>query len=306
MKNLIEMAPLEIETIPRYAEILGFSVSHPQVAVIDLAEMPEDRLGTKRLGFYCVLLKEHYNGVLDYGRGRYNYSAGTMLFISPGQTIGISIEPGVRAPKGYLLMFHPDFIVNTSLGQRMKDYFFFSYDSNEALLMSEDERGVMRRHFGAIMDELATGYDRFTKEIVASSIETILNYCLRFYDRQFLSRKVEKRNILSRLDAILEDYYAKDRNADAGIPSVRYCASRIPLSPNYFGDLVKKESGKSAQEYIHAFIVNKAKTHLLSTAMNISEVAYHLGFVYPHHFSRLFKRVAGCSPHEYILQNKDR
>lgn len=298
------MNALEIETIQRYAELLGFKISHPLVSVIDLAEMPEDRLGSKRFGFYCVLLKEHYNGIVDYGRGRYNYTAGTMLFVSPGQSIGVSIEPGTDSPKGYLLMFHPDFIVNTALGRRMKDYFFFSYDSNEALLMSEDERAVMRRLFESINLELTTAVDPYSRDIVTSIIETMLNYCLRFYDRQFVARKTDKKNILSRLDAILEDYYAKDRASEAGIPSVRFCASKIRLSPNYFGDLVKKETGRSAVEYIHAYIVNKAKIHLLSTSMNISEVAYHLGFTYPHHFSRLFKRVTGYSPHEYIKKNE--
>lgn len=296
------MDAIQIDTIPQYAELLGFKSLHPLVTVIDLADMPEDRLGTKRFGFYCVLLKEHYNGTLNYGRGKYNYQAGTILFISPGQSIGVNIEAGPKNPQGYLLMFHPDFIIDTTLRQKMNDFFFFSYDSNEALITTEEERQTLRYIFDCIRRELMSGSDAYTKAIVASSIETLLCYCLRFYDRQFASRRIDKKNILSRLDAILEDYYAKDKGIEEGIPSVRFCASCLHISPNYFGDLIKKEAGKSAQEYIHAFIVDKAKIHLLSTTMSISEVAYHLGFKYPHHFSRLFKKISGHTPSEYREQ----
>lgn len=296
------MDAIQIDTIPQYAELLGFKSLHPLVTVIDLADMPEDRLGTKRFGFYCVLLKEHYNGTLNYGRGKYNYQDGTMLFISPGQSIGVNIEAGPKNPQGYLLMFHPDFIIDTTLRQKMNDFFFFSYDSNEALITTEEERQTLRYIFDCIRRELMSGSDAYTKAIVASSIETLLCYCLRFYDRQFASRRIDKKNILSRLDAILEDYYAKDKGIEEGIPSVRFCALCLHISPNYFGDLIKKEAGKSAQEYIHTFIVNKAKIHLLSTTMSISEVAYHLGFRYPHHFSRLFKKISGYTPSEYREQ----
>lgn len=293
------MDAIQIDTIPQYAELLGFESLHPLVTVIDLADMPEDRLGSKRFGFYCVLLKEHYNGTLNYGRGKYNYKDGTMLFISPGQSIGVNIEAGKKHPKGYLLMFHPDFIVDTTLGLKMSDFFFFSYDSNEALITTEEERKTIRSIFDSIRHELIGGSDTYTKGIVASLIETMLFYCLRFYDRQFASRRINKNNIVSRLDAVLEDYYSKEKGIEDGIPSVRFCASCINLSPNYFGDLIKKETGKSAQEYIHAYIVNKAKIHLLSTTMSVSEVAYHLGFKYPHHFSRLFKKISGQTPSEY-------
>lgn len=293
------MDAMQIDTIPQYAKLLGFESLHPLVTVIDLADMPEDRLGTKRFGFYCVMLKEHYNGILNYGRGKYNYKDGTMLFTSPGQSIGVNIEAGTKNPQGYLLMFHPDFIVDTTLGLKMNDFFFFSYDSNEALITTEEERITIRSIFKSIRHELMSGSDAYTKGIITSSIDTLLCYCLRFYDRQFASRKHDKKNIQSRLDAILEDFFAKDKGIEDGIPSVRFCASCLHLSPNYFGDRIKKETGRSAQEYIHDFIVNKAKAHLISTSMSISEIAYHLGFNYPHHFTRLFKRKSGHTPSEY-------
>lgn len=291
----------ELDTIPEYADLLGFQAQSPLVTVNDLAEMPADMIGRKRFGFYCVMLKEHYNGKVSYGRGHYEYQAGTMIFTSPGQVIGIDIEGEDNHSKGYLLMFHPDFLYGTSLSQSMKEYFFFAYDINEALQMSESEKEIVQRLFRSIRGELSSSGDKHTRSIVTSYIETLLNYCLRFYDRQFASRKTDNTNIISRLEMVLEEYYAKEKAVDLGLPSVKYCARYVNLSPNYFGDLIKKETGKSAQHYIHSYIVNKAKTHLISTSMNVSEVAFHLGFRYPHHLSRLFKRLTGHTPNEYKL-----
>ncbi len=291
----------KLDTIPEYAALLGFQAQNPLVTVNDLAEMPPDMIGRKRFGFYCVMLKEHYNGKVSYGRGHYEYQAGTMIFTSPGQVIGIDIEGEDNHSKGYLLMFHPDFLYGTSLAESMKDYFFFAYDINEALQMLETEKEIVQRLFDSIRSELNSSADKHTRRIVASYIDTLLNYCLRFYDRQFVSRKTDYTNIVSRLEMVLDKYYAKERAVDLGLPSVQYCAQCVYLSPNYFGDLIKKETGKSAQHYIHSYIVNRAKTHLISTSMSISEVAFHLGFRYPHHFSRLFKRITGHTPNEYKL-----
>lgn len=296
--------PVKFDTITEYAESLGFQPQHPLVTVNDLAEMPADRIGRKRFGFYCVLLKEHYNGKLTYGRGEYEYQAGTMLFTSPGQVIGIDIEGDDNHSKGYFLMFHPDFLYDTSLIQRMRHYFFFAYDVNGALQMSESEKEIVVNLFRCIRAELDSPADKHTPSITASYIETLLNYCLRFYDRQFASRKTDNTNIISRLEMVLDEYYAKEKAVDSGLPSVHYCARCVNLSPNYFGDLIKKETGKTAQNYIHTYIVNKAKRHLISTSMNISEVAFHLGFQYPHHFSRIFKRLTGQTPNEYRMNHK--
>lgn len=290
---------VKLDTISDYGRLLGFQVLNPLVTVIDLSEMPTDMIGRKRFGFYCVLLKDHYNGKLSYGRGQYEYQAGTMIFTSPGQVIGIDIEGEDNHSTGYFLMFHPDFIIDTPLAQCMKDFFFFAYGVNEALEMSENEKDIVQQLFRSIRDELNSATDKRTRCIVASYIETLLNHCLRFYDRQFVSRKTDNTNIISRFEMVLDEYYATDQAAEMGIPSVRYCAERVNLSPNYFGDMVRKETGKSAQQYIHAYVLDKAKKHLVSTSMNISEVAYHLGFRYPHHFSRLFKRLTGLTPIEY-------
>lgn len=293
------MVPIQIYSIAEYAALLGFKEQHPLVTVIDLAKMPPDNIGMKRFGFYCVLLKEYYNGKISYGRGHYEYKAGTMIFTAPGQSIGIDIDVENNHPKGYLLMVHPDFLTGTALYRTINDYFFFAYDANEALQMTNTEKETILRLFRSIEEELAASDDRHTRNIVASYIETILNYCLRFYDRQFACKKTDDTNIISRLRMVLDEYYAKDDATAPGLPSVSYCARQVNLSPNYFGDLVKKETGHSAQHYIHTFIINKAKLHLTSTSMNVSEVAYHLGFHYPHHFSRLFKQLTGKTPREY-------
>lgn len=165
--------------------------------------------------------------------------------------------------------------------------------------MSESEKNTIIGLFRSIGEELGSAEDKHTRQIVASYIETMLNYCLRFYERQFSSKKTDITNIISRLEMVLDEYYAKEMPVEIGLPTVQYCARCVNLSPNYFGDLVKKETGESAQHYIHSYIVDKAKSHLISTSMNISEIAYHLGFRYPHHFSRLFKSITGISPNEY-------
>lgn len=293
------MDTVKLDTIGEYASLLGFQALSPLVTVTDLAVMPPDTIGRKRFGFYCVMLKDHYNGKVSYGRGQYEYTTGTMIFTSPGQVIGVDIEEEADNPKGYLLMFHPDFLNGTSLGLTIKNYFFFAYDINEALQMSESEKETVNHLFLSLMEELKAAPDKHTRRIVASYIETLLNYCLRFYVRQFASRKTDNTNIISRLERVLDEYYLKEKAVDSGLPSVRYCARCVSLSANYFGDLIKKETGGSAQRYIHSYIINKAKSHLTATSMTISEVAYHLGFRYPHHFSRLFKRLSGQTPNEY-------
>lgn len=299
------MDTVRFDTITQYGQRLGFRPQHPLIAVFDLADMPPDTIGRKRFGFYCVLLKEHYNGKISYGRGMYHYQGDTLIFTSPGQVIGIDMEDVANRSKGMFMMIHPDYLIGTSLAQHINDYFFFAYDVNEALQMSPDEKERIVCLFDSIKEELTTPADRHSRSIVTSYLETMLSYCLRFYDRQFSERKTDGTNIISRLEMVLEQYYTTNEAA-AGLPSVAYCAGRLNLSPNYFGDLVKRETGKSARDYIHSFIIAKAKLHLAATSMTIREVAYHLGFRYPHHFSRLFKRHTTLTPNEYkqaLLKN---
>lgn len=274
------------------------------VNVTYLSELSYISHGRKTFGFYCVFFNEMEHGPVKYEKGTYGYKEGSMLFVAPGQTIGVDDNGLSENPEGIILMFHPDFIIGTSLGRRMKEFTFFSYDSNEALYMSEDEERIVRNCFSMIKSELNSVSDCHTKQIVCCEIETLFSYCTRFYDRQFAERKAENNSIISKLDVILETYYSSNNPLNNGVPTVQYCAKEVCLSPNYLGDLVKKETGKTAQEYIHSFIVGKAKFHILETTMTISEIVYHLGFRYPHHLTRIFKKITGITPNQFKTNNR--
>jgi len=289
-----------LNSIDEYNRLLGTPTQHPLVSVADFSTLKEIKHFRKEFGFYCVFYKELECGTLKYGRSVYDYQAGTLVFIAPGQSIGVDDGGITTAPKGMALMFHPDLLYGTPLARRMKDYTFFSYESNEALHMSDREKVIILNCFHEIMEELDHAIDKHTKQIVASNIETLLNHCVRFYERQFITREVSNRSQLSRLHKLLVDYYESTKHEE-GIPTVQYCASELCLSPNYFGDLIKRETGRTDQEYIHGFIVDRAKQMLAEGEMNVSEVAYEIGFKYPHHFTRLFKKVTGMTPNEFKI-----
>jgi AraC-like DNA-binding protein len=254
-------------------------------------------------GFYSIFLKEAKCGDLRYGCNYYDYQEGTMVFISPGQVVGIGSKPGSPQPKGFGLIFHPDIIRGTSLGHNIKEYSFFSYESNEALHISEKERQVVMDCFEKIESELNQSVDKHSKRIIADNIELLLNYCLRFYDRQFITRSNVNKDILVRFENLLDDYLKSEIVKTAGLPTVGFCADQLHLSPNYFGDLIKKETGKSAQELIQFKIVEIAKERVLDTSKSFSEIAYELGFKHPQHFSRMFKNGTGQTPNEYRSMN---
>jgi AraC-like DNA-binding protein len=238
-------------------------------------------------------------GELKYGRGHYDYQEGTLVFIAPGQVL--AVQKGVKTfePKGWALLFHPELIKGTNLGKHIHDYSFFSYDVNEALHLSEKERQIVLDCFGKIEYELHQSIDKHSKTLIASNIELFLNYCTRFYDRQFITRDNANKGILEKFEELLNGYFSSDKPNNIGLPSVGYCADALNLSPNYFGDLVKKETGKSAQEYIQAKIIDVAKERMFDLHKSVSEIAYDLGFKYPQHFTRLFKQRVGISPNEY-------
>ena len=290
---------IKLPTVQDYNKLLGVETMHPLVSVVDFSQLETVRHCRKNYGFFCVFYKELECGTLMYGRSKYDYQEGTLVFIAPGQVAGINDNGVVRNPKGWVLMFHPDLLYGTPLARRIKEYTFFSYDSNEALHMSERERQIILNCFRDIKDELEHAIDKHSKQIVAANIEVMLNHCVRFYDRQFVTREVTNRSLLSRFEELMHTYFRSDRPQEIGLPSVQYCASELHLSPNYFGDLIKKETGKSAQEYIQLTIVEHAKEMLVGSDKSVSEIAYDLGFKYPHHLSRLFKKVAGMPPNEY-------
>jgi len=256
-----------------------------------------------RYGFYSVFLKEVKCGDLHYGKNYYDYQEGTMVFTGPGQVVGVESNGEYVQPKGWALLFHPDLIRGTSLGRNIKKYTFFSYEVYEALHLSEQERHIVTDCLRNIQLELQRGVDKHSKTLIVSNIELLLNYCVRFYDRQFITRENVNKDTLSKFEKIMNDYFQSDKPQDIGLPSVQYCADQLHLSANYLGDLIKKETGKSAQEQIQLYLIDMAKEKVLDTSRSISEIAYELGFKYPQHFTRLFKKCVGTSPNEYRMQN---
>jgi AraC-like DNA-binding protein len=274
---------------------------HPLINVIDLSEVKPMPRARKSYGFYYIILKDTLCGDIRYGQSHYDYQEGTLVFLAPGQVAGDDDNGKTVQWKGWGLCFHPDLLHGTALGQKMKDYTFFAYEANESLHMSERERQIILNCFYEIREELKHSIDKHSKSIIAANLEVFLNHCSRFYDRQFITREDVNKVMLSRFEQELSNWFESDKPQTAGLPSVQYFADQQHLSANYFGDLIKKETGKSAREYIQLKIIDKAKDRLCHPEKSVSEIAYELGFKYPHHFSRMFKNVAGCSPTDYRM-----
>lgn len=291
---------ISFETIQEYNDFLGVETLHPLVNSIDFSDVEKEfRHSRKRYGFYFIFLKDVKCGDLIYGRHKYDYQEGTLVFIAPGQVAGKDDTGEIFKMKGWGLYFHSDLLRGTLLGQQMKDYSFFSYDANESLHMSERERNIIIDCFREIREELKHSIDKHSKSIVTANIEVFLNHCMRFYDRQFVTRDNVNKDVLSRFEQLLDHYFESDNPLKIGLPSVQYFADQLYLSANYFGDLVKKETGKAAQEHIQLKVIEMAKDKLYNRQKTVNEIAYELGFKYPHHFSRMFKKIVGYSPTDY-------
>lgn len=293
---------LNFDSIKEYNDFMGIETLHPLVSSIDFSAVKKEfRHIKKRYGFYFIFLKDVKCGDLMYGRHTYDYQEGTLVFIGPGQIAGKNDTGETFKMQGWGLCFHPDLLRGTPLGQKINEYTFFSYESNESLHMSGRERHIIVNCFQEIRNELTHPIDKHSKSIITANIEVFLNHCLRFYDRQFITRENANKDILSIYERLLNGYFESDKPQTIGLPSVQYFADELHLSANYFGYLIKKETGKSAQEYIQIKLIEKAKDKLYDTDKSVSEVAYELGFKYPHHFSRMFKKIVGCSPTDYRL-----
>lgn len=289
---------LKFDTIGQYNAFNKNVTLHPLVSVVDLSKAAPRQLRRMSYGFYTVFLKEIKCGDLRYGCNNYDYEEGTLIFLAPGQVIG-SNGADYYQPQGLALVFHPDLIHGTSLGRHMRDYTFFSYAVNEALHLSERERQIILDCFSKIKFELEHGVDKHSKKLLVTNIELFLNYCVRFYDRQFVTRENSVKGILERFETLLNDFFSSDKPHTVGLPSVAWCAGELNLSPNYFGDLIRKETGKSAHEFIHFKLIDVAKERIHDPNKSVSEIAYALGFKYPQHFTRVFKQHVGMSPLEY-------
>lgn len=293
----------QLGSIAQFNSERGQETLHPLVTVLDQSKSKQIKPERFMSSLYLIFLKDTKCAEIKYGRSHYDYQDDTIIFIAPGQLAGIEDDNDLVQPNGWALAFHPDLIKGTALGRQIKKYTFFSYEANEALHPSEREKQMVLESFHKIKYELEHAIDKHSRALIVSNIELLLNYCIRFYDRQFITRDHVNRDILVRLEALVDDYFQSDKPQTFGLPSVAYFAGQFNLSSNYFGDLIKKETGRSAHDYILEKLIEVAKIRVYDTSKTIGEIAYEMGFKYPAHFTRLFKQKVGQSPNEYRLLN---
>ena len=279
---------------------------HPLVAVLDFSKVSERVEENARIiaDFYSIMFKNYCGNNIKYGRKAIDFQDGNLICMAPNQAIEIDNEIEQKENMlGWGLFFHPDLIRATSLHEKMKDYSFFDYDVSEALHLSEKEKNILYDCVRQIQTELQENIDVHSQHIIVSTIELLLNYCARFYGRQMITRGQTNKSIVSQVAQILKKYFADSKINAQGLPTVKYLADSVHLSPSYLSDLLKKETGKNAQEHIHFYLIEEAKHHLLHTDKNINEIAYQLGFEYPQYFNKLFKQKTGKTPLEYRSLN---
>lgn len=286
--------------------LAGATVKHPLVAVVDFSEYYEQfNSGMKiTLGFYSVMYKNFCPNKMKYGQKPYDFDDGSLVCMAPRQVISLDEPIKKKADiKGWGVFFHPDLIRGTSLAKSIKGYSFFSYDTHEALHLSDKEKQILNDIVQKIHSELSENIDKHSQTLIVSNIELLLNYCTRYYDRQFITRKTANSDILAKVEAILTEYFKQTKLDDKGLPTVKYLADQVHLSPNYLSDLLKRETGMNAQDCIHYHVIEEAKILLLSSDKTVGELAFSLGFEYPQYFSRLFKSKTGLTPLEYRSMN---
>ncbi len=291
------------ETIDSFNKEFGMETLHPLVHIAEMGKSPKVQVeGSHCFNFYSVYLKDSPCGKIMYGRNYYDYQDGTLLFLAPMQVVKVE-DPTDGTEEGWVLMFHPDLLRGTQLGQNLKRYTYFQYDVNEALHLSRQERETVLGCFRNIAAELRHAIDSNSKDLIVSNLELFLNYCKRFYERQFITRSQVNTDMLSRFERILDNYFRSGLLQKQGFPTVRYCAETMNMSVNYLSDLLRKDTGMSAIEHIQQHLVEVAKEKLSTSEKSVSEIAYELGFEYPQYFSRLFKKKTGVSPNEYRSAN---
>ena len=279
---------------------------HPLVAVVDFSKSDEYiEEGTRiTCDFYMVMFKNYCANEMRYGRKAYDFQDGSLFCVAPGQVLAMDSQVEKRDDKmGWGLFFHPDLIRSTSLGRKMKEYSFFSYETNEALHLSDKEKQVLYEIVQKINAELAENIDSHSQTLITSNIELLLNYCIRYYDRQFITRKTPNQDILTKIENVLTNYFHSADISEKGLPTVKYLGEQVHLSPNYLSDLLKRETGMNAKDRIHYYLIEEAKNSLLNTNKSVGELAFDLGFEYPQYFSRLFKSKTGMTPLEYRSMN---
>lgn len=299
----MEKEIVQLNSIADYCKYCGFELLHPLVAVVNMADAkrnyPECKLN---YGLYALWLKQGVGCTIRYGRRNYDYQDGTVVSFAPGQVVRVEPNDGVSA-SAIGLLFHPDLIHGTSLGRKIERYSFFSYNDAEALHLSERERAQYLSIIEIIRGELEHAIDKHSRELLCDHIELLLDLCMRFYDRQFITREKVNGDVLADFERELNDYFASGYASLRGFPSVAWMADKLHFSVGYFGDLIKKETGQTAQQYIQNKIIDLAKQELLGSDLPVSEIALRLGFDYPQHFTRMFKKMTGIAPSEYRVRS---
>ena len=281
--------------------ILGISYN-PLVTVLDFSKVTEQVEQNSKIttDFYSIMFKNYCKNNIKYGRKEIDFQDGNLICIAPNQTIEIDYEVEEREDKmGWGLFFHPDLIRSTTLNDKIKSYSFFHYEVSEALHLSDKEKNILFECIQKIQIELQENIDVHSQYIIVSTIELLLNYCSRFYGRQMITRSQANKSTISQIETILTEYFAKTKVEEQGLPTVKFLADKVHLSPSYLSDLLKKETGKNAQEHIHYYLIEEAKSLLLNSDKNVSEIAFNLGFEYPQYFNKLFKQKTGKTPMEY-------
>lgn len=295
---------LKVNKTSDYSRYHGLTDRHPLITVIDFSEISPIRHSLNKYGVYGVFVQEDNDLDLMYGCGKYDYKDGSLICVSPGQ-IGGKEENGERVSiGGWAMLFHPDLIRGTQLEKDITNYSFFDYSVNEALHMNEKEREIVVSIFKRIKSEIENPHDDLQNDILVSYISLLLKYCQRFYNRQFLTRKLSNNDILSKFDSFLKEYFTENRHTSSGLPTVSICAEHLCMSVNYFSDLIKKMTGESAGRHIRQFIIRQIKNELAS-GLTVAEAAYKLGFEYPAHLSRMFRKETGITPTQYIQSRRE-
>jgi AraC-like DNA-binding protein len=278
---------------------------HPLVSIVDFSNLKVKDMALHKavISFYIIIWKDRITHNIRYGRELYDFQNGTLYFFAPEQVISLEDEVDDKDPNGWGIFFHPDLIKGFHLDSQIHKYSFFDYAINEALHISEKERIILQDFVGKIQSEIQQNLDNHSQQIVVSNIELILQYCLRFYDRQFITRKNVSKGIVAETEKLLLSYFNSNMPNDEGLPTVEYCADQMNLTPKYLSDLLKKETGKTTMEHIHYHLINKAKSLLLNSQSTVNEIAYGLGFDYPQYFNKLFKSKTGYSPKQYRTLN---
>ena len=292
------MSDVYFDSVESFNSHFGFETVHPMVSVVRYDKKHATEKLVYHYGLYALFLKENKGCKISYGRTKYDFDEMTVTAFAPGQVLNVEPAEGVEYPKWTALVFHPDFIARTTLGREISKYAFFSYNSNEALHLSASEVDVFRSVLSIIQQELQHAIDRHSRHLVVSNIELLLGYCLRFYERQFITREEINHTVVAKFEGLLNEYITT-RAEHEGIPSVAYFADKCCLSSGYFGALVKSETGRTAQEFIADYIMVHAKELLCDPTLTVTQVSMKLGFEYPQHFVRFFKRHTGKTPTQF-------